>query len=94
MSVKSESVPRVALKHLHLATLAQGGDTYDYHEELRGLPFAVQESLKPFSALSPILFSSLSSDSAVEASVLFEPHLNLTFAPTMRKYTHKLSVHP
>ena len=83
----------MTLKHLHLATLVQGGGTYDYHEKLCGLPFAAQESLKPFSALSPILFSSLSSDNAVEASVLFEPHSTLTFAPTMRKYTHKLSVH-
>ena len=69
----------MTIKHVCLATLVQGGDNYDHHEELCGLPFAAQESLKPFFALSPILFGSLSPDNAVEASVLFGLHLNLAF---------------
>ena len=69
----------MTIKHACLATLVQGGDNYNHYEELCGLPLAAQESLKPFFALSPILFGILSPGNAVEASVLFGFHLNLDF---------------
>ena len=84
----------MTIKHLCLAMLVQSGDNYNLHEELCGLPFATQESLKAFFALSPILFGSLSPDKAVEVSVLFGLHLNLAFLLQLRERGDKLSAHP
>ena len=43
-----QELHQVTLKHLHLAMLAQGGNTYDHHEELVDCPLLLKNSWNHF----------------------------------------------